>query len=275
MGRPTTRDVRDALWRTLRLHARLPVFQRRLDEARATIARARERGPVAVCVSGGKDSMAAWAIAREVEATIPGVWFDTGCDTDATHAVFADMAAGGWPVTRVAPAQTVVDMLQAIGWCGYQGPNRTTPDGYWLPHDYVDILLREPAQRVRADLTAADAAQRPAVLVLGLRADESRGRRHSARRRGDLYDTADGPTACPLVWWTGRDVLAYLVTRDLPISREYLRADDTLDERVWRRTGMAVCVTGVWRGSWARLRREEPATWARLVTLFPEMAREA
>lgn len=61
-----------------------------------------------------------------------------------------------------------------------------------------------------------------AVVCLGLRAEESKGRRMNRMTRGPLYELRTGRWhCCPLADWLGIDVLAYCVSRGVPLLPLY------------------------------------------------------
>jgi 3'-phosphoadenosine 5'-phosphosulfate sulfotransferase (PAPS reductase)/FAD synthetase len=114
------------------------------------------------------------------------------------------------------------------------------------------------------------------VHLIGLRAEESRGRLMNRRAHGVLYPRGDGRwIATPLADWTALDVFAYLVSNDLPVSQEYLDPGDTAEERGRRRTGTALGTTNTGYGRWHELRVRHRALWQELVTMFPEMRHDS
>ena len=61
-----------------------------------------------------------------------------------------------------------------------------------------------------------------AGIMLGLRAEESRGRSANRASRGPLYRRACGQwTSTPIVDWSGLDVFAYLAARDIGLLPVY------------------------------------------------------
>lgn len=261
----------------LRLHARLPVYRRHVEQARRVVRESLVAGPVAVAFSGGKDSMVTLHLAHTLDARVGGYFFDSGCETEWTYAAVEGMRARGIPVTTIRPEYSIVEMIQIVGGLGYTGSHRWHGDWHWGRGDFRRVLLDEPDRRARA-LLARSAAWRPGevTMLLGLRAEESRGRHLALARRGSAYRRVDGRrVACPLAWWSGRDVLAYAVTQGLPLSQEYQQPDDDLDSRARRRTGTALGATAVGVGRWARLRHEHPILWQRLTAMFPDLRMDA
>lgn len=149
-----------------------------------------------------------------------------------------------------------------VGMLGYEGPELAAPGHHWTGAHWRENLVEQPARAVR-DLGYP-------VQLLGLRAEESRGRRMNRRVRGPIYGRPNGTTvACPLADWEGTDVLAYVTTRGLPLSRVYLQPGDPERER--RRTAAVFLEVGAQQGDWRRLREEQPAFWQELTAEFPRM----
>lgn len=265
--------TRDQLWESLRLHARLPVFHRHVEAARAQVRRALAVGPCVVATSGGKDSTALLHVARSVDTAITGYWIDSGCETDWTVATIAALQAR-YPVETIQPRWSLPEMVQMVGGLGYQGPKRLEGDWHWLPADYRRVQIDEPAAAMQRRIEART-GRAPAVTLLGLRREESRARSINAKAHGVLYQRADETwIATPIATWSGRDVLAYFLQHDLPISPVYLQDEPDLEARTRRRTDAALWAHGVDTGKWARLRQEHPRLWQQLTSLFPAMRSE-
>ena len=61
-------------------------------------------------------------------------------------------------------------------------------------------------------------------VFLGLRAEESKGRRANRKTRGLTYQKNDGEWICqPIVDWSGKDVFAYLFSHNVPILPVYFK----------------------------------------------------
>lgn len=68
-----------------------------------------------------------------------------------------------------------------------------------------------------ADLYDWAAAEGRDHYVMGLRADESRGRKLRARRYGLCHEHANGRTShTPIAWWSTDDVWCYIIKHGLP-----------------------------------------------------------
>jgi phosphoadenosine phosphosulfate reductase len=112
------------------------------------------------------------------------------------------------------------------------------------------------------------------AVFLGLRAEESRARLMNRRKRGLVYANKGRGllTATPLGDWSGVDVFAYLVSRNLPISSVYSKTKFHPEpERVregWWLPGDFMASRGIviW------LRYYYPDLYDRLAREFPEVA---
>ena len=117
----------------------------------------------------------------------------------------------------------------------------------------------------------AEAAGRPGVY-LGLRQEESAGRRMNRASRGRVYRKADGDVVCtPLADWRGVDVYAYLLSRGIDLLPLYRcvgqHEHPSRVRKSWWVPGAAHD-----RGGARWLRTYYPSLWARLVELVPAAA---
>src|SRR5690606_35979235 len=79
---------------------------------------------------------------------------------------------------------------------------------------------------------------------LGLRKEESNGRRISLLKRSPIYQMQDGMwKCCPLADWTAKDVWAYIVTRNLPYPKFY-DYDKFGQNREWIRSSSWITTDG-------------------------------
>lgn len=109
-------------------------------------------------------------------------------------------------------------------------------------------------------------------IFLGLRQEESKGRRMNRATRGALYRKADGQhVATPIVDWSGMDVMAYMASRDIePLSVyrciAFMHADEPWRVRKsWWIPGAATRWGGI-----AWLRRYYPSLYERLCMMLPD-----
>ncbi len=246
-----------------RAHALLPPFRRRVESALATIRTALEEHPVvwAVACSGGKDSAALLALAVEAGWRGPVLFLRYRETPGENERLAGDIAA------RYGLALDVLDV-----------------PGAWDVFDAVGYAFRTPTLPVERSVTAAmlrnykTVAEAHAVArgwggeFWGLRRQESVVRAISLARTGTTYTVRDRSTVtcCPLATWTGRDVWAYTVTRDLPwLSRYDWPGEDR--ERIRSETTW-LAAEGLWRhGQAERMRRFDPETWTTAVVRYPEI----
>lgn len=108
-------------------------------------------------------------------------------------------------------------------------------------------------------------------VALGLRGEESYGRRMNARTRGATYQyKRDGLWACQPIWdWSYDDVWAFIVTAGLPYCGVYDRLWDApeVDQRLSYWAGE----TKRRHGRYAWLRRNYPELFNRLAARIPEV----
>lgn len=264
--RPDPTAVYARLQSQLRLRARLPVYQRRVARAEAILGEAAAHGRQIIMVSGGKDSTALLHLARGIDPTLSAAFVDDGAQLPWTYAVLDALRAAGHAIMTIETMRSLPWMLKHVGMLGYDGPDKRPGEWHWTGAHFREVLVEEPARRLR-DMGYP-------VHLLGLRAEESRGRLMNRRRRGVTYGRANGTTiVTPLADWEGADVLTYIVTHDLPLSPVYLEPDDP--ERDRRRTAAVYLEQAADAGDWHRLREQLPAFWQEITADFPGMRKRA
>jgi 3'-phosphoadenosine 5'-phosphosulfate sulfotransferase (PAPS reductase)/FAD synthetase len=111
-------------------------------------------------------------------------------------------------------------------------------------------------------------------VVLGLRQEESAGRRMNVATRGLLYMRASGLwVSQPIARWSTLDVHAFCAAADVPLLPVYLCVDPGAD---WRRLRKSwwVCGGGPARhGHYGWLRRWWPEQWRRAVEIDAQVTR--
>lgn len=171
------------------IHATLNVFKSRVERAKASIAEALTVAPAYVACSWGKDSVALLHLTQQVMPDVPVIFF-------------------------VAAEQEMLDNYQA------------TIEKYrtLFPTNYLELDL--VGDRVPDKVKASNVWELYPMALIGLRAEESVGRRMSLRKHGLIHQFKTGAAkeswrACPLAWWSWRDVWAYTIVNNLPYLTSY------------------------------------------------------
>lgn len=103
------------------------------------------------------------------------------------------------------------------------------------------------------------------AFFVGIRAEESVGRRISLKRLTPYHRLPNGMAKiCPMAWWTTRDIVAYIVTNNLPALNKYLK--DGFSARTTSgvpRTHITETITS--------LRQRDIASFNELQKVFPEV----
>ena len=128
----------------------------------------------------------------------------------------------------------------------------------------------------RGGLDSADAERWSALdavadcdgVILGLRAEESRGRKITLRHHGDIYRLKSGMLRiCPLAWWTTSDVAAYVVKHGVPVLSTYK------NHGFGERTSARVPREAMRHEMMLLMRQRDPARAATLCEIYPDLAR--
>jgi 3'-phosphoadenosine 5'-phosphosulfate sulfotransferase (PAPS reductase)/FAD synthetase len=246
-----------------RLHAGLPVYQRRVAEAQRWVQRAIEDhpGPWCVGVSGGKDSAVAVEIA--VEAGWRGdvfhfIYRETPEENTRLAKASADRHGLPFKSVLVAGAFDVYDRL-----------------GRFFPYPVSDDEKRAVAWMNREYKRQAEAFSQEqgwTGQIWGMRAEESRRRARVLGARGPIYQTKarQTVTCCPLWNWSGRDIWAYLFERGIPYLSCYDRNEDGRERGRSEMTWLAEPWVWLMDGG-GKLRRENPGAWSLLCKTYPEL----
>lgn len=114
------------------------------------------------------------------------------------------------------------------------------------------------------------------MYFLGIRAEESKGRKTTARVHGPLHRSAIDQIyrVCPILWLSARDIWSIIVSRNLPIHPFYRRCCVELDidpetnrmDSILPQDGIASL------GQMAAIKTLYPDLWARLLLTRPELA---
>lgn len=279
----------DHWMRAWRVHSTTQQFQRRVDRAKQVAELGARKGRMYCSLSGGKDSVAMTGILDEagLSATVPSVHAHTKLDYPDTLDVVHQVADRLNLELEVVEPTDLGPHVQRIAKKYGGTPPQPSVEGY----DEWDLLRALPAHvdvlEALGDIGRAIAAGNMCIswmyeagfdgAFVGIRADESYGRSQYARRWGYSHDYKDGTTnVTPLLAWSGQDVYAYLVSRELPIHPWYRAAyeanrglvEDPMRLRVDLSIPPGFAST---RGSAALIAKVYPQHWRRLVAVRPEL----
>jgi 3'-phosphoadenosine 5'-phosphosulfate sulfotransferase (PAPS reductase)/FAD synthetase len=259
-------EVYAELQKRLRLRARLPVYRRRVARSLSIIEDAIKLGTPIVMFSGGKDSTALLGLVATIMPDILAAFVDDGAQTEWTYQQVEAMRGRGYQIDSVLTQFTLVEFFQQVGQWGYEGENLQYQDQQWTQEAIRWLLIDEPAEHILNE--GYD------VHLVGSRAEESKYRRVNRNTRGHTYQKKSGQTIChPLADWETIDVFTYIVTHNLPLSLEYLQADDPL--RLERRSASTLITDADPIGAKYWLRQRHPGLWQEYTRTFPRLRNRA
>ncbi len=211
-------------------------------------------GPVAVFTSWGKDSVVLCHLAATHRSDITLVHMAGGLP-GSQH--IRDYFSRRSVPLRVIPR----DIPRTIAWLKEIG----------LYHERSENSRAGVARKV-SSLSAWMREHGYRVQMIGIRAEESRGRRWNYLARGLTYQLANGiVTCCPLAHWTVADVWAYIVEHDVPYNERVYDAETHGMTRETIRNSSWLSTIGAQEGQIAWLRRHFPDEYAQLVEHFPQV----
>jgi phosphoadenosine phosphosulfate reductase len=248
-------------WREMyRLHAKLPAFKKRIAKSKKIIRDALERikNPYAA-ISFGKDSMVLLHLLIQQKPDIPMVWSDRGEEAElpATYP-FVEQVKQKYNINLhvIRPEMSMFEIYRQYG----------------LP-EIDEGVYRSIVKEINLVHTFGKYVRENSIdgYFQGLRADEARSRLMFAKRYGPLFERKrDGMTVCnPLLWWTARDIWAYIVAYDVPYHPEY--DNDRFKSREQIRLSNWSGLYWAQEGRLAELRYYHPDLFDRLANEFPEV----
>lgn len=231
------------------IHAGTARFGHLVERTRARIAQMLAEHPNCyIALSGGKDSVALAHLVNRIRPTPSVSWMDD-LEWPETEQLVRGLASR-WEL-KVVRRDGLWEQLVAIGLSPFD-------------HNYFYDRRLVPKSR-------RDCVRDYDAVFLGLRADESAGRRVNAAVRGDAYSAGRQVHLCPLQRWTSRDIFAYLVAHGLPIHPVYQKRSAVFEPERSIRVSWWIPSPGVSRhGYCAWLRQHYRDRWRQLIMAFPE-----
>ena len=242
-----------------RLRARHRTFLLRVQESKEILREFFDKGLNSrVMWSGGKDSTAmlhlAWTVNPNVYATSEKDDMDFPGEKEYVRHI-ADRYNIRLDV--IEPSESIWDHVTR-----YDITEQIHSQGTAFSQRFFYNVLRDYQERngVRG-------------LIIGLRNQESNGRRINYHLRGAIYEKRDGMHVClPMAHWETQDVYAYLISQEIPILDVYFKTRFTKGPESIRKSWM---LPGVFAqdGQAAWLRYYYPQIYARLLHTNPEIGR--
>lgn len=242
------------------------VHRRRLDrlerQSVEQLAAFVERRRCALALSYGKDSMVCLDLLHRhglIDQVKLVMWNAIGIEPDETRA-FRDHVLACYPFSaetayvETYPDEITLDLtLQAVDM-----------DARHPTAAFVLECLEKPRWRTM-DEHEIDGT------ILGLRQDESRGRRMNIARQGTEYwNQREIAEIClPVARWTTRDIYEYTASRGVPLHPIYHRLPALGFDRDRVRLSSSVDVSQRSRGQHVALRRLYPETFAAIARRIP------
>jgi 3'-phosphoadenosine 5'-phosphosulfate sulfotransferase (PAPS reductase)/FAD synthetase len=195
-----------------RVHAKTRAFKQKVRESIEITTEALFDSDVRFCImwSGGKDSTAMTHIVKSLLPTCPIVSQFDDCDWPEKSPYMERVAAEqGWTIHRVEPEFSVWERTKMF----QIGDEDLCKKSHPLTREaFLDVLHEEQEK-----LGCSGA-------FIGLRSQESPGRRKNFQARGHIYQLNNGKWhCCPLSSWTSQDVFAYLSAVDIEINPCYFK----------------------------------------------------
>jgi len=237
--------------------SKLPRYHRRLAEAEDAIRRAVETCQVpAVSFSFGKDSLVCLDIARRIKSDILVINIDRGAGGDLQEAVdlYNDYAQQhGLNYHRVRTPREILDIYRETG-------------------NISSVSRSVLKANLLSGAKAADEQFGVDCKIMGLRAEESRGRTYLRRFGTFHYSERQGRYLCkPVLHWRGDEIWAYIVSNQVPYLRWYdLEAPFVGYERA-RYSNWAGGFNKE-EGRFVRLKRNYPEEYRLLVSVAPDVS---
>lgn len=238
------------------LYAQLLIFRHRVEKAKylTALALSKMENPY-IAFSTGKDSVVVADLVWRQDPNVPAVYFDADCAFPESKKLLDRYEAAGRQIVRW-PCEPFLEIFRRAG-----GPTSNQCE-----KETMDSTVYRPIKSLLAKYHFDG-------VFLGLRSEESQGRRKLVKVQGQLFwQKRDALWEClPIANWAYEDVWAYIVSQNI----DYCTAYDRLME-----LGVPPedCRLSYWAGEtkrrwgrWAILKRGWPELFNRFAAEFPEV----
>lgn len=207
-------------------------------------------------ISGGKDSLVASHLIRQIYPDIPLVWVNQGylAEWDDCVELIRLWAHQGLNVVELCPVRDLWHLYLDLG-LSLEGTMNTTAD---------KIINQKLIYDPLADYCDAT---NPKGYAWGIRKDESRGRDLYLKKHGQIHQNkSDGMVVCsPVAWFTTQEIWQYIDMHKLEYPAMYDKDRQTI------RNGPPIGTTGINWGRLTDLRKHHPQIFFKLAEQFPEV----
>lgn len=236
------------------LYSRLPMFGCKVERAKAMVVEALSQASNPyIAFSTGKDSLVVAHLVWQQNPKIPAVYFDADCAFPESYELLDRYEQAGYPLIRW-PCEPLLDTIERGG--GILSP----ATGYAIMESTVRLPVRQILAKYNFD-----------GCFLGLRADESYGRKKTIDVHGEFFAYKDDGVLrlLPVARWTHADIWGYLVSNTVDYNRVYDKMSDMPEEE--RRVSFWAGYTKMRWGRFTFLRRHYPELFNKFAARFPEV----
>jgi len=199
-------------WKTLYLiHARSKCFQNKVKRSLEIIDEffTQCKNPC-VSISGGKDSTVIMDLSRKIKKNVKMVSEKDDMDFPEELEYMENLKKKySLNLDIISPSVKLWDIIKNYDFLeDVHGKNTN------FSKEFFYKILKEHKEKHNID-----------GIVLGLRAEESKGRRYNFKKRGFIYwnETLQEMVCQPIAHWTGKDIFAYLFKYEIPILDVYFK----------------------------------------------------
>jgi len=206
-----------------------------------------------VSVSWGKDSIVLLDLCKRVKKDIDIVWIDRGegGDVPDVYGLIERYKERGYRIRRVPTPKSILNL--------YEDYSVEEVEQKKL----ITHMLKETCNKVNAEYDG---------FFWGIRAKESKGRKMFAKCYKGIFERTTGAKTCsPLLWWTARDIWAYIYINGVDYNTFYDKVSTRDFERENIRYSNYAGLVGIGDGRIVEIKRFYPELYRRMVSVCPHL----